>query len=162
MNQRDQTAKRGWMSRVGWGKRRVSQSDDDDDSIPLHVALRKISRSILEDDITLESGDVFTHEMSFEEEEDLEIMAPPCRLRQIDETRADSSCDEHSLENIDSDNNSVPRDSILQEEEEEEEEKGTTDCKEATSNCTDQELSTVPKFTFVDFTTAPLTPWVCW
>lgn len=149
-------SRRGWMSRVGWGKRKVSRHHDD---VPLHVALGKVSRSILDDEITLESGDIFTGDQS--SDEDLELIVPPCRLRQIDETRADSSCDDDDDDNSveKKDNSEVPRETSLQRQQQQEEDTST---KEEESSATDQEMMAVPKCSLVDFTTAPLTPWVCW
>lgn len=149
MKQKSKTVRRGWIF-LRW--RNIVRTSD----IPRRVALGKISRSILEDDLTLESGDIFTHSTSSSQELD-DVMVPPCRLRhplggesrvkhdsrQPNGPRGDSSS--IRLDNDDDDNDEI---TIY---------KGTIH-----NHKKQKEFSTVSKFTLLEFGTAPFKPWVCW
>ncbi|GAX10351.1 hypothetical protein FisN_3Lu560 [Fistulifera solaris] len=153
MNSKGSTLRGSWLPRFGWGKRKVRNGDDDVNHIPTQVALGKVSRSVIDDDLTLESGDVFTHVKSSEsDEKPFDLNATPCRLREIDDV-AESAPD---LNERESPTSSSP--GCLKTEQRN---KATSRKAQETSEKKVQK-STVPIVAAADATTIALSVWACW
>jgi hypothetical protein len=164
MNQSGKTAKGGWLLRFGWAKskRKVRNGDVENKDIPTQVALGKVSRSVIDDDLTLESGDVFTHGKSSESDEHLDLLAPPCRLRQIDETRADSTCERQAVELTTDRNERAPPTNSCPGRTKTEPQNETTSRNVKAASEKKVQKSTAPIIAAADATTIALSVWVCW
>jgi hypothetical protein len=160
MNQKSKTLKGSWLPSFRWGKRKVR--NDDVEHIPTQVALEKVSRSVIEEDLTLESGEVFTHNKSSESGEHLDLIAPPCHLREMDETRADNSSDIQVTESVlDLNERAHPTYSSPKSLKKELENKATSGKTDVASEKKAQK-STVPIVAVADATTIALSVWTCW